>query len=232
MKTIGILGGVGPSTTSKIYLSIIDLIRKKGGAEYPPIVIYNMPFPFIIEKEVIIQGINAEKMVPYLIEGAKKLESCGVDFGILPCNTLHKYIEKIRESVKFPFLSILDETILILKSRKIKKIGILATETTIKSKIYEDALIKNGIDSVYPVIKNQIVINNLIIELLNGITNDSQKKKLEMVCDALCAHGAEVIILACTDLQLVASGIQSLVPIIDTTEVIINSSVMEMMSGI
>jgi len=172
---------------------------------------------------------NSEKMISYLIDGAKILEKSGVDFGILPCNTLHKYIEEIRGAVNFPFLSILEEATLILKNKKIKKIGILATETTIQSKIYADALMKNGIDILYPAQKYQIVINNLIIELLNDEKSDFQKEKMETVCHALCVQGAEAILLACTDLQLAVSDIQNLIPIIDTTEILINSSVREIM---
>src|SRR3989338_9227039 len=123
MKTLGILGGVGPQTTSKVYLSIIKLIREKGEEKYPPIVIYNLPFPFVIENEAIIQGINSEKMIPYLIDGAKILEKSRIDFGILPCNTLHKFIGEIRKAVKFPFISILEETVLVLKTKGVKKIG-------------------------------------------------------------------------------------------------------------
>ncbi|MDO8610572.1 MAG: amino acid racemase [bacterium] len=227
MKTLGILGGVGPQTTSKVYLSIIDLIKKGGGKKYPPIIIYNLPFPFVIEKEAIIQGINSEKMIPYLIDGAKILEKSGVDFGILPCNTLHKYIKEIRGSINFPFLSILEETALTLKSKKIKNIGILATKTTIESKIYENVLRDNGINILYPTQSEQNIINNIIIELLNGKENDLQKERLITICNSLSKRDAEIILLACTDLQLVASSIKTHIPIIDTTQILINSSVRE-----
>lgn len=227
MKTLGILGGVGPHTTSKVYLSIIDLIRKSGEVKYPPIVIYNLPFPFIIENEAIIQGINSEKMIPYLIDGAKILEKSGVDIGILPCNTLHKYIGKIRKSVEFPFLSILEETVLALKEMKTRSVGILATQTTIQSKVYEDALRDSGIDIFYPSRDEQDIINNIIVELLRGDNNSLQKKKLEVICNALHKRGAEIILLACTDLQLIARDITTPAPIVDTTEILINSSARE-----
>lgn len=227
MKTLGILGGVGPQTTSKVYLSVIDLIRKRGGEKYPPMVIYNLPFPFIIEDEAIIQGINSEKMIPYLIAGAKILEKSGVDFGILPCNTLHKYIEDIRKAVKFPFLSILEETAQALKERRVKNVGILATKTTIESKIYEVALRGNGINILYPSEDEQNIINNIIIELLGGMKNNLQKEKIESVCNTLHKQGVDVILLACTDLQLIASDIKIHIPIIDTTDILINASVRE-----
>lgn len=228
MKTIGILGGVGPQTTSKVYISIIKLIRESGEEKYPPIVIYNLPFPFVIEHEAIIQGINSEKMVPYLIDGAKILEKSGVDFGILPCNTLHKFIGEIRKAVKFPFLSILEETVLALKDRKVKRVGILATETTIESKIYEDVLENNGINILYPSKNDQNIVSNIIVELLNETENNLQRGTLENVCDALHERGAEIILLACTDLQLIASDMKTSAPIVDTTEILINASVREM----
>ena len=67
MKTIGILGGVGPETTSHVYNSIINIFRKDGKENYPSILIYNLPFPFTIEKEAIIEGRNSEKMIPLMI---------------------------------------------------------------------------------------------------------------------------------------------------------------------
>lgn len=218
---------MGPQTTSKVYLSVIKLIREMGEEKYPPIVIYNLPFPFVIENEAIVQGINSEKMIPYLIDGAKILEKSGVDFGILPCNTLHKYIGEIRKAVKFPFLSILEETALALKEKKVKNVGILATETTIKSKIYEDALRDNGINILYPSQNEQDIVNNIIVELLNETGSNLQKEKLGTVCNILYERGAEIILLACTDLQLIASNIKTPVPIIDTTEILINASIRE-----
>ena len=231
MKTLGIIGGLGPQTTSKVYLSIIDLIRKNGKDKYPPILIYNLPFPFVIENEAIVQGINSEKMLPYLLDGARILEKGGSDFGILPCNTLHKYINEIRESVKFPFISILEETVLFLKAKKIKTIGILATETTIKSKIYENILNKNGINVLYPSKTDQEIINNIIIELLNQKENKSHTSKIESVCESLNKLGAENILLACTDLQLAIIGVNSSVPIIDTTDILIQATVKELLKS-
>lgn len=230
MKTLGILGGVGPQTTSKVYLSIIDLIRKNKQEKYPAILIYNLPFPFIIESEAIIKGINSEKMIPYLVDGAKILEKSGATFGILPCNTLHKYIDEIRQSVKIPFLSILEETVLKLKSLNVKNVGILATQTTVDSKIYDNVLEKNGISILHPNKAEQDDINTIIVELINGVKSELHGKKIEMICSALKERGAESILLACTDLQLATSNVNSPIPIIDTTEILIEASVRELIA--
>lgn len=227
MKTLGIIGGLGPQTTSKVYLSVISSIRKNGEDKYPPILIYNLPFPFIIENEAIIQGINSEKMIPYLLDGARILEKSGANFGILPCNTLHKYIDQIRASVKIPFLSILEETVLFLKSKNIKRVGILATETTIQSKIYENILEENQIKVLYPSNSEQNIINSIIIKLLNEEVDDLYSKNIEMICRSLKERGADSVLLACTDLQLAMTKVNS--SIIDTTNILIDAAVRELL---
>lgn len=174
------------------------------------------------------QGVNSEKMLPYLINGAKILEKAGASFGILPCNTLHEYISDIRVSVKIPFLSILEETLLKLKELKIKNIGILATQTTVDSKIYDDILGRNGINILYPDKTEQRDINKIIIQLLNGKKGEFYSKKIKIICDSLQQRGVKSILLACTDLQMVTSNIKSSIPIIDTTEILIKASVREL----
>lgn len=231
MKTLGILGGVGPQTTSKVYLSIIESIRKNNESNYPPIIIYNLPFPFVIEEEAIIQGKNSEKMIPYLVEGAKILEKAGANFIVLPCNTLHKYTNEIKESIKIAFLSILEETALYLSHKKIKAVGILATQTTVDSEIYSNVLKNNGITTFYPNVNEQNEINKIIIELLNGEKNILYSKKINEICNSLKAKGAEVLLLACTDLQLIISNVHSSMPIIDTTEILIQASIRELCTG-
>jgi aspartate racemase len=226
MKTIGILGGVGPETTSKIYHSIIDVFKKNKKDKYPSIVIYNLPFPFILEDEVIIKGINSRKMLPYLILGAKILEKSGADFGILPCNTLHKYIGEIRKAVDIPFLSILDETLLRLISMKIKIVGILATETTVKDKLYDDVLSKHGIDILYPTKTQQESLNKIILGLINKKKDRYREQELRKMCSCLYKNGAEIILLACTDLQI--AEFDTHIPIIDTTDLLIKASVREL----
>jgi aspartate racemase len=231
MKTLGIIGGLGPETTSKVYLKVIESIRKSKKEKYPAIVIYNLPFPFIIENQAIVQGINSEKMLPYLIDGAKILEKAGASFGILPCNTLHKYINEIRTSVKIPFLSIIEETALKLKSLKIKSVCILATQTTVNSEIYSGILHKAGIGVFYPNQKEQDDINKIIIQLLNSKKNNLQNQKIKAICNSLQKRGARCILLACTDLQLVIFDIKTSIPIIDTTQILIDAAVRELTTG-
>lgn len=228
MKTIGILGGVGPETTSIVYHSIIASFKEEGEDKYPSILIYNLPFPFVIEKEAIIEGKNSQKMIPYLVGGAKILEKAGADFLILPCNTLHKYTKEIREAVKIPFLSILEETASKLKKMNINNVGILATETTVRDGIYNDILKKSEINFLYPERGEQDNINKIILELLNGKKNKLQQKKIKTICSSLQKRGAKAVLLACTDLQIIISNTHIFIPIIDSTDILIKASMWEL----
>jgi aspartate racemase len=226
MRTLGILGGVGPETTAKVYLSIINLIKKSGKAKYPSIIIYNLPFPLSIEREAIIEGKNSENMIPYLVDGAKTLEKAGASFCILPCNTLHKYTEEIRKSINIPFLSIIEETTSVLKNKS-RVVGILGSETTVRDKIYEESFEKAGLEILYPNKGEQETINNIIIEILNGEKNKSSISKIETICQSLKNSGADNILLACTDLQEIKE-INSPIPITDTTDILIQASLKEL----
>ena len=71
-------------------------------------------------------------------------------------------------------------------------------------------------------------INNIIVELVRGKRGKLYGKKIEKICNSLCKKGAVNILLACTDLQLATFNIKSPIPIIDTTEVLIQASVREL----
>ncbi|MBI3305865.1 hypothetical protein HYZ82_01875 [Candidatus Nomurabacteria bacterium] len=75
MKTIGIIGGLGPETTSEFYLELIFSCKKFNRVSYPPILINSIPLPFEVEKNAIAEGLGEEKCLPYLIDAAKSLEN-------------------------------------------------------------------------------------------------------------------------------------------------------------
>lgn len=228
MKTLGIIGGVGPETTVKVYQSVIASFRQNK-KRYPAIVVYNLPFPFVLEEEAIIKGKNSHKMMPYLISGAKILEKSGANLGILPCNTLHKYINQIRNSVEIPFLSILEETALALKGMNVRNVGILATQTTVRDRLYDDVLLGYGINVFYPNKKDQNLVNKIIVSLLRDKINKKFSKTINRICDSFGKKGINCILLACTDLQLLK--LTSNTTIIDSTEILIKAATRELMKS-
>src|SRR3989344_7926112 len=127
MKTVGVIGGVGPETTAEFYLELIFGCYQKNKINRPPILVWNIPLAYKIEEDLITKSEGEERYIPYLVEAAQLLEKGGADFLVMPCNSLHIFIEEIRESVKIPVLSIVEETTKFLKEKGIAKVGIIST---------------------------------------------------------------------------------------------------------
>lgn len=91
---------------------------------------------------------DGESPLPFLIKFAKKLQDDGADFIIIPCNTASYYIPEIRKHVSIPVISIVEETVKYILDNfpNIRRVGLLATEATIRVGIYQAELIKSKIE--------------------------------------------------------------------------------------
>lgn len=224
MKTIGIIGGQGPETTAKFYIGLITECRKINGEAYPPIIINSIPLLLSIENDVAVLGKNENQMLPYLLDSAKLLEKAGADFGVIPCNTAHIFIDEVRKSVNIPFLSIIEETVEFSKAEKIKNISLLATNKTVSSGLYAKSFESSGVNLLTPDSQDQDILSKIISRILNGEKNNQDKEIILNILKKLQAQGAEAVIFGCTDLQLLLDKKDSNMPVIDTVDVLVKAS--------
>ena len=80
MKTVGIIGGLGPETTSEFYLDIVFSCYKKTKEARPGIIIASVPLPYQIEEDLIMRNKGKERYIPFLVNEAKRLEKADADF--------------------------------------------------------------------------------------------------------------------------------------------------------
>lgn len=224
MKTVGIIGGLGPETTSKFYLDLVFSCQKKDKTHRPSIIIASVSLPYKIEEEAITKGTGLERILPFLIEEAKRLEKSGADFIVMPCNSLHVFIKEIRNAVKIPVLSIVEETVKFLRKNKFKKVGIVSTSATIKNKLYENAFEKNQIGYELPDNFQQAKMGKIILNLVNGIQNNKDREELIKIISDLENKNVDCVLLACTDLQLLIPKLPSL-KIFDTMKIFADATV-------
>ena len=228
MKTVGIIGGLGPETTAKFYLKLIFACFKQNKIKRPPVLMWSIPLEFQTESNFITKNQMAEKYIPHLIDSAKRLEKGGADFLVIPCNSVHVFIEKIRKSVKIPVLSIVEETAEYLISQKIEKIGLLATISTISNKLYSLGLEERGIKIILPDKEDQILIGKIIKKIVLNKNQSVEKKQLLKLIKKLKMKGADFILLACTDLQLVVQP-KTIPNVIDSMEILLESTVQKIL---
>lgn len=202
MKTVGIIGGLGPETTSEFYLELIFSCQKINKAIRPPILIYSVPLPYDIEEDAIVRGKGEERFVPFILDAAKKLEKAGANFLVMPCNSLHVFIEVLRDTIKIPVLSIVEETTKFLKKENIFEVGIISTSITLNKKLYETSFIANGIKQITPDDFQQEKIGKMIYNLVSNRHDNKDREELIKVINDFETKGINQVILACTDLQL------------------------------
>ncbi|WP_144612174.1 aspartate/glutamate racemase family protein [Bacillus cereus] len=197
---IGILAGMGPKSTGPFVDTIVAKCQTVYGAthdmDFPHMMIYSCLTPFYMDRP-----IDHEAMKKAIIEGAQKLESTGVEFIAMPCNTAHLYFEELQFSLSIPILNIVDETLQAILEN-IKRVALLATEATIQAGIYQDEITKRNIEYIHHE-KWQTMINQIIIYIKSGEVEEARKLWSTLVLQL--QDEVDTAIIACTDLNVVAN---------------------------
>ncbi len=221
--SIGIIGGLGPETSCLFSLKIISEIRKLLN-EQPNILLENLAVSNEVEK-LIIEGGNSLKILNLLANSVKRLNKAKVDFIVIPCNTVHTFIDTLRDLSAVPIVSIIEETAKECKRKKIKKVGILASTKTIKEGLHEKELRKFDISIISPSDKEQKILCNIIRNIIHKKETIEDKKRALEIIKNLHLSGADAIILGCTDLFHLLKEDSASFNFVDTFSVFISSVV-------
>lgn len=217
---------MGPAATSGLYNRIISIFQNRFNAKYdkdfPEIVIISLPIPDIIE------NIENEKItIDMLIDAAKRLEKTRSSFIAIPCNTAHAYLNKLRKSVEIPIISIMEETAKFCNNKSLLNVGLLSTEFTKSKKVYDLEFNKININLIKLNAKKQAILTRLIMDVLQGKINQSNKDILLELIKNLKNKNAESVILGCTELPLVVKREDCDILLIDTTDILAEACVRE-----
>src|SRR3989339_643980 len=210
LKTLGILGGMGPEATSYLFNLIIKNTKVKKDQDHIPVVIFN--YPQIPDRTLNIVE-NGESPLLYLIKGMKLLEKAKADVVIIPCNTAHYYIEEINKYSTLPILNMIELTSKHVKEMPVKKIGVMATTGTIRTKLYQRNLENLGLEAVYG--KRGVKAGY----------KKEPKRLLKEISQRLSERGAEVIIAGCTEIPLVLSRKDIPVELVNPMEILAKAAV-------
>jgi len=201
----GILGGMGPEATLECFKSIINQTPAKTDQEHLPVIIDNNPQIPDRTEAILHDGVSP---VPLLQRSARRLESAGADFIIIPCNTAHYFIDKIEKVVDTPILNMIMATIEELQPDSIA--GLLATSGTIETGVYDEySREREDVEIITPTERDQNIVMEVIYGekgIKAGYKTTKNKNKLLKVAAGLKKRGAQAIIAGCTELRLVLSS--------------------------
>lgn len=217
MKTLGIIGGMSPESTTTYYMEINRLVnQEKGGNASAPIMMVSVEFDEIVQCQK--QG-DWQKAGEILANAGKKLELIGADGIVLATNTMHKVASQIEQAISIPFLHILDATANEIKAQGLHKIALLGTKFTMSDNFYRDGLLQRGITPIVPKDDVQNEIHRIIFdELCVGKFLPQSKDFYLSVIDDLKKQGAEGVILGCTEIGLLVNQKDSPLPFFDTAK--------------
>lgn len=207
---------------------LLSLWNKKNPKTRPEIILWNAPVNNKKEKGFITQGLNSNHFLPLLTAGAKTLEKSGADFLVLPCNSLHIHIARVRKSVKIPVISVLEIVHNNLLKNGITGIGILGNSATVKTHLFDKTFAKTGIKITFPANADQKELNKIIHHLVTNENTEKDSAGFARIVKELKKQGANDILLACTDLRLLNPRVKG-VTFIDTLELLASATVEKMM---
>ena len=231
MKTVGIIGGIGPDSTIEYYRSIIDLYqeRKKDGS-FPSIIINSIDLQKIV---ALIVANELETVTHFLCEELGRLVSAGATFGLLAANTPHVVFDQVNRDSKIPLISIVQATCDAAKTLGLKRLGLFGTRFTMQGRFYPDVFSKDTITLILPNEKEQSDIHEIYMnELLKGLFLPETRERLLKIAERLKnEERIEGLILGGTELPLILRDADSLgIPLLDTTQIHVSAIVTELLS--
>ena len=222
-KILGVIGGLGPIATAHFMELVINMTDVDTDQQHLPMIVYNMPF--IPDRTAYILNNTEENPLPKMLSIGKTLQEQGADCIAVPCVTAHYFMDALERGIDVPLINGVRETVAHLKENGITKVGIMATDGTVRSGIFHKELEKQGMIPIAPGAKAQDNVMHLIFN------NVKAGKPVEMdrfayAAEDLHEKGAEAIILGCTELSVIKRDYNIGPGFVDAMEVLARQSVL------
>jgi len=231
MKTLGMIGGLGPESTLDYYQRIIALYRQRTGERhYPEFIIVSVD----LRKGLDFMDANdLSGMGGFLLEGVGKLARAGADFGIISANTPHIVFDEVALNSPIPLISIVEATRAAAKVQNLKRLALFGTRYTMQATFYPKVFARDAIELFVPDAQDQNYIHDKYMnELVPGrFLADTRAGLLAIVDRIKATSDIDGVILAGTELQLILRDpIHNGIPFLDTTKIHVEAAVAQMLA--
>lgn len=216
-KSIGIIGGMGSLATVDLFNKIVTLTDASNDGEHIRIFIDNNSSIPDRTSAILCGG---QSPVPAMSDSLSRLEAAGADCIIMPCNTAHYFLPELAGRTSLPFINMIEVTSkACARTFPGRRAAVLATEGTVRSRLYQQALSAQGVDFLEPGADEVALLMEVIYEGVKaGRPAAAYRKPLKKVIDSMGRRGADYYILGCTELPLAfASALDGPPPAVDPT---------------
>ena len=224
MRKLGLIGGCGPESTVPYYLGIVNGVRERVGQPFFP----NMTIESLscFDVMALADAGRLDDLADYLAAGIDRLVAAGCEVAALGCNTGHVVFHELQRRSSIPLVSIVEATRDELLVRGFRRPMLLGTVPTMRDAYFKAPLAKAGLQVLTPGGEARDWLGHVIADELElGIVRDQSVERFaRMVADG-AEHGADAIILGCTELPMLARRVDLGLPVVDTLQVHVRSLV-------
>ena len=200
---IGIIGGFGADTSATFCARLVAHAHMIKPSHPPAFIVDFVSVP----PELSSKAINGSREAGAIVAGAvsdsiARLHSIGVKTVALPCNTLHLFAEAFAVPAPLRLLHIVDAVLQELKNEGITRVGLLATQLTVSSRLYADRLAASDVHCITPSASLQQELSEAIGHFVEtGGVSARTSQTFRRVFDEFRREGVTTVVLGCTDLS-------------------------------
>ncbi|MGH3435743.1 MAG: aspartate/glutamate racemase family protein [Sciscionella sp.] len=224
---VGILGGMGPAATADFYAKLIRRTPASKDQEHLRVAIWADP---TVPDRVGAVLDGSSDPYPSMLAGAGKLHDLGATIVAMPCHTAHLFLPRLESDTGLRFVDMVRETVsaLVRGNGGIRTAGLLATTATLRSGLYQKPLAEADISTVTANEGWQLQVDAAIGKVKSGEVA-SARPLVEGATRALAQSGAEVVILACTEIPIALrdTPAEQIPAVLDPTDLLAEAVVRE-----
>lgn len=201
-KILGVIGGMGPQATCLFYQQVINRTHAACDQDHIPMIIFN--HSTIPDRTDAILSGRGDAVYALLLQDAKALEQHGAAAIAIPCNTSHYFADRLQTELSIPIIHMIRETAQAMAAQGKRRVGILATDGTIQTGLYQAECARVGIEAVVPSPDIQKIVTYIIYEeVKKGLPGS--RSLFAKIDQELRQQGCDAAILACTELSCFAA---------------------------
>jgi aspartate racemase len=218
VRKLGLIGGMSWVSTRTYYTHINTLVQARTDRmSSAPLLIESLDFSKLYAVREQDGWDKAEKI---LSASAKRLERCGAQALIIAANSMHKVYDTVAAAVQVPILHIAECVGEQMKEDGVTTAALVGTSNVMTESFYRRRLVAHGIDLLPPDMDNVETLDRIIYdELMVGKVTRDAERALKTMITVKEQEGAEAIVLACTELELIVDVDANVLPIYDSTRI-------------
>ncbi len=218
IKSIGIIGGMGPEATVLLMARVIAKTVARDDCDHVPMIVdNNTRIPSRIK--AIIEGTGTNP-APVIAAMARQLEMAGCEALAMPCNTAHYFAPAIGQAVNIPLLDMVKLSTMRISQMNLSNrcVGLLASPAIRMTGIFERTFSSHQIKTLYPA--DQQGMLETIRALKINSNNRTGQQFLANAAQELIYNGADILLIACSELSIITDVIPADYPRLDTVDVL------------